>query len=124
VDNLLSNILFHLRLRRIKRKGERYKREKRIRDAYAQYWPEKNKKKVSNIVLAVSICTIIIYTAASFWITYIRGISMDPTLTTCVYSFFGGELLMIAGIRVSKVIKNTVDSTIIESENNNNDAVG
>ena len=120
---MLSNIFFHLRLRRIKRKGERYKREKRIRDAYAQYWPEKNKKKVSNIVLAVSIGTIIVYTVASFWITYMRGISMDPTLTTCVYSFFGGELLMLAGIRVSKVIKNPMDSTVIESENNN-DAVG
>lgn len=30
---------------------------------------------------------------------------MDPTLTTCVYSFFGSELLMLAGIRVSKVVK-------------------
>lgn len=102
---MLGNIIFNIRMKLIRQRGERYKREKRIRDAYAEYWPDKKKRKTSNIVVAISICAIIIYTVASFWITYVRGISMDPTLTTCVYSFFGSELLMLAGIRVSKVVK-------------------
>lgn len=121
---MLGNIWFRLRLRWIKRQGEQYRREKKIKDAYAEYWPEKKEKKTSNIVLAVSILTIIVYTVASFWIVYVRGIPMDSTLTTCVYSFFGGELLILGGIKGVKVITNrSVNNACCESQNDN-DTVG
>ena len=65
----------------------------------------KPKKKVSNIML-VLICTmIILYTAADFALQYFTNIEVSPTLTTAWFTFWGSELLCLAGIRVSKVIK-------------------
>ncbi len=120
---MLGNILFYFKLKRIKRQGERYKREKKIRDVYAQYWPEKNKKKVSNVMLIVIIIAIVGYFIADYTLQKNAGIELSPTLTTCWFTFWGVEIVALAGIRVSKVIKNPNDSTIVESENNNN-AVG
>ena len=93
-------------MRKLRVQGERYKTEKQIMDAYAEYWPESKKKKVSNIVLAVSITAIVIYTSASFAIQYFTGVEISSTLTTCFFSFFGGEMLIIGGIKISKVRSN------------------
>lgn len=100
----MRDIFFNMKLKMIKQRGERYKKEKEIRDAYDAYLPERRKRKTSNVVLAVSIGTILVYTIACFWIAYAGGITIDPTLTTCVYSFFGGELLILGGIKGAKVI--------------------
>ena len=114
----MGDIFFQIKLIMIKNRGERYKREKALKDAYAEYLPDKKKRKTSNVVLAISIYTVLIYTIASFWIVYVRGVSMDPTLTTCVYSFFGGELLILAGIKGVKVISN------YHAEQNDENTVG
>ena len=97
---------FKNKMRKLRVQGERYKTEKQIMDAYAEYWPESKKKKVSNIVLAVSITAIVIYTSASFAIQYFTGVEISSTLTTCFFSFFGGEMLIIGGIKISKVRSN------------------
>ena len=96
---------FKRRLRKIKRRGERMKQEYELQEMYAQYMPERKKRKVSNIVLTVVVIAILAYTIASFWLTYAVGISIDPTLTTCFYTFMGSELFLLAGIRTSKVLK-------------------
>lgn len=114
----MGDIFFQIRLAMIKKRGEQYKREKKLRDEYAKYLPYKKKRKTSNVVLAVSICTVLIYTVACFWLAYVRGVSIDSTLTTCVYAFFGGELLVLGGIKGAKVI------TGYESQHNDNNAVG
>lgn len=49
-----------------------------------------------------SISIIIIYTIAEFILSTITGISHD-TLSTCVYSFFGGELVLSAMIKIFKL---------------------
>ena len=121
---MLSNIIFNLRMKWIKQQGERYKREQKIKKAYAEYWPEKKEKKTSNIVLAVSIFTIIVYTIASFWITYVRGVTMDSTLTTCVYSFFGGELLVLGGIKGVKVVTGRYSNNECSVTQDNDNTVG
>ena len=113
----MGDILFQIRLEMIKKRGERYKKEKEIRDAYAEYLPDRKKRKTSNVVLAVSICAVLIYTIACFWLAYVRGVSIDSTLTTCVYAFFGGELLVLGGIKGVKVVTGYNSSQ-------NNDAVG
>ena len=101
----MRDIIFQLRLNRIKQKGERYKKEQAIRDVYDQYWPNRKKHKVSNIMLVIVVSAIVIYTIASFWIQYRTGVTVDSTLTTCFYAFFGSELLAITGIKISKVFK-------------------
>ena len=57
---------FKRKLNRIRRQGERYKKEQAVRDAYAEYWPEHKKRKTSNIILAVSIIAIIGYVIADY----------------------------------------------------------
>ncbi len=79
-------------------------------DAYAEYWPESKKRKTSNIVLAVSIAAIVVYTIASFVLQYFTGVEISSTLTTCFFSFFGGEMLVIGGIKISKVRSNYGES--------------
>ena len=102
---MMSDKRFQKKLDRLRKQGKRYKREKEVRDAYAKYAPEKREKKVSNIMLVVAVTAITIYTIASFWLTYVSGISVDPTLTTCFYTFWGSELLMLAGMKTSKILK-------------------
>lgn len=105
--------LFQWKLNRIKKRGERYKREYKLKEAYAKYVPERKKRKVSNILLVVVVAAIIAYTAANFWITYSTGVSIDSTLTTCFYAFWVSEIFALAGIRISKV-KNNYDDTFHE----------
>jgi hypothetical protein len=65
----------------------------------------KPKKKVSNIMLVIVCLMIILYAAANFALQYFTSIEVSPTLTTAWFSFWGGEILCLAGIKVSKIIK-------------------
>ena len=63
----------------------------------------KEKRKVSNIML-VLICTmIILYTAADFALQYFAGVEVSPTLTTAWFAFWTVELVALAAIKTSKV---------------------
>lgn len=101
----MTNKQFKKRLSRIKKRGERQKQLKELRDAYAKYMPEKKAKKVSNIMLVIVVAGILVYTAVNLWITYKTGIAIDSTLTTCFYAFWGSELCLLTGIKISKVLK-------------------
>lgn len=94
--------LYKRRIKRIKIKGEQYKREKAIMDAYAEYWPDRKKRKVSNIMLVVIITAIVSYTVAAFWVQYKTGIPMDATLSTLYYAFWGTELVALTTIKNNK----------------------
>ena len=73
------------------------------------------KKKVSNIMLVIIIIAIIAYTVANFWLQYVVGIEVSPTLTTAWFSFWGAEVVALAGIRISKVFR--FGDNISDSEN-------
>ena len=78
----------------------------------------KTKRKVSNIML-VLICTmIILYTAASFALQYFVSVEISPTLTTAWFTFWGTELVALAAIKTTKVIRGERDQQeeIIEDE--------
>ena len=98
--------IFQMRLKRIKNRGERWKKEYELKEAYIQYAPERKKRKVSNILLAVIVVAIISYTIASFWLTYTTGTTIDSTLTTCFYAFWGSELVALATLKTTKIMKN------------------
>lgn len=105
----MSDKRFQKKLARIKRRGEHWKQEKELKAMYEEYMPEKKKRKVSNIMLVVVVLGILVYTSVDLWITYKTGLSVDSTLTTCFYTFWGSELCLLAGIKISKVIKNQND---------------
>ena len=105
--------LFQWKLKRLEKRGERYKREHKVKEAYVKYLPERKKRKVSNILLVVAVMAISAYTVANLWIAYKTGVSIDSTLTTCFYTFWVSEIFALAGIKLSKV-KNNYDSTSYE----------
>lgn len=74
----------------------------------------KPKRKVSNIML-VLICTmIILYTAADFALQYFTNIEVSPTLTNAWFAFWGTELVALAAIKTTKVIKDQDKAEIAE----------
>lgn len=74
----------------------------------------KPKRKVSNIML-VLICTmIILYTAADFALQYFTNIEVSPTLTNAWFAFWGTELVALAAIKTTKVIKDQDKTEIAE----------
>lgn len=106
--------LFQMKLKRIERRGERQKQKYELEEKYAEFYPHKSGKKVSNLMLAAIVFSIVVYTIASFWLTYVTGASIDSTLTTCFYAFWTAEVCALAGIKISKVRK----------ENNDEDNLG
>lgn len=69
---------------------------------------QKEKKKVSNIMLVLICIMIIGYTAANFALQYFTSIEVSPTLTTAWFSFWGVELIALTAIKTTKV-KHGVD---------------
>ena len=67
----------------------------------------KRKKKVSNIMLVISCIMITLYAAANFVLQYFTQVEVSPTLTAAWFSFWGGELICLAGIKITKVITGT-----------------
>ena len=64
----------------------------------------KKKKKLHGLDLYVifSITVMVIYTIASLLILIYTGYTYE-TLTTCVFSFFGGEIITCALIKIFKL---------------------
>ena len=99
---LIRLAIHERKLKKIQRQGERYKKEKEVRDAYIEYLPDRKKRKVSNIMLVIIVAAIICYVIASFWIQYKTGIAIDPTITTCWFSFWTIEVVALTTIKNNK----------------------
>ena len=116
--------LFRLKLRRRKRRYERYRREYLLNKAYAKYLPERKKRKVSNIMLVIIVTAITSYTIASFWLTYVTGVSIDGTLTTCFYTFWGSELVALTTLKTAKIVKNYSKNENDSADSDQDEACG
>lgn len=64
------------------------------------YLPFKFKIKFNKLIVLLSIAAIISYTAAAILLQKYTMMELSPTLTTCVYAFFGTELISLAGIKI------------------------
>lgn len=84
---------------------ERWEAINEVKNRYRTGWHPFADVSVSNRMLAVSVFMILAYTVACFVLTYMTSINIDSTLTTCFYGFFSCEIFMLAGIKVSKVVK-------------------
>lgn len=70
------------------------------------------KPKFNKVIVSVSIVAIIAYTIAAILLQKYIMMELSPTLTTCVYAFFGTELIGLAGIKIC-------DTKFVQSEPSN-----
>ena len=88
-------------------------------------FPFRIKPKFNKVIVSLSIVAIIAYTVAAILLQKYIMMELSPTLTTCVYGFFGTELLGLAGIKIFDTkyqqIESNVTENIIETDP---DAVG
>ena len=72
----------------------------------AKLTKQKSKRKVSNIMLVISCTMIILYAIADFLLQYYTSVEVSPTLTEHWFKFWSAEIFLLAGIKISKVLKN------------------
>ncbi len=78
---------------------KREERELRVRILKSRL-PSRFPLKFNKIIVLLSIAAIITYTTAAVLLQYHTMTELSPTLTTCVYAFFGTELIGLAGIKI------------------------
>ena len=114
----MENKRFQKKLEKIKQKGERQKAKYELESQYAEYYPHKSGKKISNVMLVTVVIAIVGYVAASFVLQYHTGVEISSTLTTCWFAFWTVEILALAGIKVSKTRR------LMQEECDNNENLG
>lgn len=71
--------------------------------------------KFNKLIVLLSIVAIISYTIAAILLQKYTMTELSPTLTTCVYGFFGTELLGLAGIKIFDTKYQQIESNITEN---------
>ena len=114
-------------LERKKRIAEMKCEERKLKlEIFKLYFPFHIKPKFNKLIVTLSIVAIIAYTVAAILLQKYIMMELSPTLTTCVYAFFGTELLGLAGIKIcdtkfAQSEPSNLSETTIE---NDPDAVG
>lgn len=80
--------------------------------------------KFNKLIVLLSIVAIISYTIAAILLQKYTMTELSPTLTTCVYSFFGTELLGLAGIKIFDTKYQQIESVAETTIENDPEAVG
>ena len=112
----MINKLFQLKLKMIKAKCERQKAKQELRAKYAEYYPQKVGAKVSNVMLTIIVAMIVGYVVADFILQYHTGMEISSTITTCWFVFWGTEVAALAGIKVSKIFKESGSKKLDDNE--------
>lgn len=96
------------------------------REIFKLYFPFLFNLKFNKLIVMLCILSIMTYTIAAIIIQKFTLMEISPTLTTCVYGFFGTELIGLAGIRIfDKKYETTQPSiTYVNETNNDDNAVG
>ena len=98
---------FQKKLNKIKQKNEVKKQKNKLRKERNKYRRfSLSKMKTSNKVLAVAVLAIVLFTVACLYIQYKTEVMINDTLITFWYTFWTAEVVSLAGIKVTKVIKN------------------
>lgn len=63
----------------------------------------KNHSQTSKIIITFVILSLFTYTGFAMWVQLRSGVELSPTLTTCFFSFCGGELWLLASIKKAKL---------------------
>lgn len=73
--------------------------------------------KFNKLIVLLSIVAIISYTVAAILLQKYTMTELSPTLTTCVYGFFGTELLGLAGIKIFDTKYQQIENNVTENIN-------
>lgn len=73
--------------------------------------------KFNKLIVLLSIVAIISYTVAAILLQKYTMTELSPTLTTCVYGFFGTELLGLAGIKIFDTKYQQIEGNVTENIN-------
>lgn len=73
--------------------------------------------KFNKLIVFISIAAIILYTTAAIFLQKYTMTELSPTLTTCVYAFFGTELIGLAGIKICDTKFNSNDDITNDGDN-------
>lgn len=73
--------------------------------------------KFNKLIVLLSIVAIISYTIAAILLQKYTGTELSPTLTTCVYGFFGTELLGLAGIKIFDTKYQQIENNLTDNIN-------
>lgn len=87
------------------------------------YLPFRLTLKFNKLIVLLSIVAIISYTVAAILLQKYTMTELSPTLTTCVYGFFGTELLGLAGIKIFDTKYQQIEGNVTENINDS-EAVG
>lgn len=71
--------------------------------------------RFNKLIVLISIVAIISYTVAAILLQKYTMTELSPTLTTCVYGFFGTELLGLAGIKIFDTKYQQIESNATEN---------
>lgn len=74
--------------------------------------------KFNKLIVLFCIVVIVSYTIAAILLQKYSGVEVSPTLTTCIFAFFGTELMGLAGIKIMDTKFSTVQDKL------DSDAVG
>lgn len=109
-------------LTRKKEIAENRREERKLRlDIIRLSLPIRIAIKFNKLIVLLCIAAIVTYTIAAILLQKYTSIEISPTLTTCVFAFFGTELLGLAGIKMTDTRFNNIQASEVGS---NSDAVG
>lgn len=108
---------FQTKLAKIQQKNKQKEYRRKLKEE-KQKFGFSGKATTSNKVLIAALIAIVWFTITALWIQYETGIEISSTLITLWFSFWTVELVSLAGIKVSKVIKN------YDTSNNNTNISG
>ena len=77
----------------------------------------RSKRRKTDYVLVASILAIVLYTVAGIVVQIITGSEISPTLTTAWYSYWTVEIVALAGIKITNVIKGEKDIDVYDNSN-------
>lgn len=102
----MSKERYNSKLKRLREKNKQIElrnKLKKERNKYRRF--SLSKMSTSNKVLTASIVMVILFTIACLYIQYVTSVEVSSTLITAWYTFWTVELMSLAGIKVTKVIK-------------------
>lgn len=69
-------------------------------------------KKVSNIMLIVSVINILWFTIVAIVLQFVTMVELSSTLITCWYAFWACEVFALAGIKITKVKHTNIEEEV------------